>query len=284
MAWYRVSDFTQFQQVPDAFRGVDVVVHLAALSHSRSEIGWNFLPRYRIANVEGTRSVAEAAHAAGVRKFVFASSIKVMGPSIGRPWTEEDQPRPADPYAQSKLEAETFLQSFACDAGLELAILRMPLVYGPGVKANMRQLFSLVHRGMPLPLRSVTNRRSLLYSGNAADVILTLINQPYIGREVFFVNDGPSVSTPELVEHIAAALGTKARLFPFPSRALKAIGRGGDVLNLLVRSPVTSEVIGRLTGSLECASDKFTKAYRYSPRYSLRDGLNSTAEWYLGQK
>jgi nucleoside-diphosphate-sugar epimerase len=283
MPCYRLADLSQVHQLPEAFRGVDVIVHLAALAHSPRDSGWDSLPRYRAANVEGTRAVAEAARAAGVRRFIFASSIKVMGPSIGRPWTEKDQPKPTDPYAQSKLEAEMVLQSFAEDAGLELAILRMPLVYGPGVKANMRQLYSLVHRGTPLPLRSVTNRRSLLYSGNAAEVILMLISQPDIGREVFFVSDGQSVSTPDLVEAIATSLRTRARLFPFPIWALEALGKAGDAINRLVQSPVTSDLIGRLIGSLECASEKLTRVYRYNPRYSLQQGLDDTAAWYLSQ-
>lgn len=258
-----------------AVRGCDAVVHLAARVHVMDDTSADPLDAFRRVNVEGTRNVARAAADAGCRALVHASSVKAVGEGSEAAWTEDVQPRPADPYGVSKLESEGAVRDVAAGGGLAAGILRLPLVYGPGMRANMLRLFGLVDRGVPLPLGAVANRRSLLYAGNAAAAVLALLERP-AGCETYFVSDGPALSTPALVREIAAALGRPARLLPVPPALFRAAGRVGD---LVPGVPVTSAAVSRLLGSLEVDDARLRRA-GYHPPFTVQDGLRETVRWY----
>jgi nucleoside-diphosphate-sugar epimerase len=263
-----------------AMRGVRAVVHLAARVHVMDDRSADPLAAFRAVNVEGTRTVARAAADAGAAAFVFASSVKAMGESspADRPWTEATPPAPADPYGVSKLEAEGVLAEVAGEGGMRHAVLRLPLVYGPGVRANFLRLFRLVDRGMPLPFGGVRNRRSLLFAGNAAAAVRALLHAPD-ARGVFLASDGDDVSTPELVRRIARALGRPARLIPVPEGAFRAAARAGDVLRRAVPFPFGTAAADRLLGSLAVDPSRL-RAAGWTPEHTLDDGLARTAAWY----
>lgn len=263
-----------------ALAGAEAVVHLAARVHVMRERSGEPLSEFRRTNVEGTRLLAEASLAAGARTFVFSSSIKVMGQSSGLPFSESDAPRPADPYGQSKLEAEQLLEQVAASSGLRVAMLRLPLVYGPGVRANMLALFRAVDRGLPLPFAGVHNQRSLLYSGNLSEAVHALLLRPPEGARSFFVSDGEDVSTSGLLSKVGEALGRPARLLPFPGRLLTAVARVGDRIPAGLRFPVRTAVLERLVGSLAVNQERLLSETAYRPRFSVAEGLRDTAVWY----
>lgn len=263
-----------------AVAGVEAVVHLAARVHVMRDTAADPLAEFRRVNVEGTRVLLDAAIAAGVRSFVLASSAKAMGEWTDAPWTEETEPRPADPYGVSKLEAERLVLERAAGTGTAATVLRLPLIYGPGVRANVLRLFDLVWRGMPLPFRGIDNRRTLLFSGNAAAAVEAVLGSPAAAGETFFVSDGRSVSTPMLVRMIAAALGKPARLVPLPLGLLRVSAKLGDVLARAIPFPLTSAAVARLTGSLEVDSSRLTRLTGFRPPYTMEQGLAETAAWY----
>ncbi len=253
-----------------ALRGIDCVVHLAARTHMPDGRGADSLPLYRHVNVEATRRLAQQAAAAGVRRFVFLSSIKVNGEStVTGPFTPGDMPQPLDAYGISKREAEDALRHIGVGTGMEIVILRPPLVYGPGVKGNFLRLLQAVAHGTPLPLGSINNRRSLVYIGNLVDAIITCMNAPAAGK-IWLVSDGEDVSTPELILKLAAAMGKTPRLLPCPP-ALLHLGAA-----LLGKRAAAM----RLTGSLTVDDSNLRRELGWQPRYSLDQGLNATAQWY----
>lgn len=259
----------------DALAGAACVVHLAARTHVPRETAADPLAEYRRVNVEGTRRLAEQAASAGARRLVFLSSVKVNGETAGgRPFTENDLPRPEDAYGISKWEAEQVLRRVAAETGLEVVVLRPPLVYGPDVKGNFLRLLKLVARGVPLPLASVRNRRCLVYLGNLVDAIVKAIEAPQAAGQTYLVSDGEDVSTPDLIRAIARALDVRARLFPCPVALLRAaaalVGRG--------------EEAARLTGSLQVDVSKIRRELGWSPRYPLAQGLAETARWFKGRE
>lgn len=256
-----------------ALRGIDCIVHLAARTHVVREAARDPLSEYRRVNVEGTRRLAESAAAAGVRRLVFVSSVKVNGEATARPFTEDEPPRPEDAYGISKWEAEQALTEVAARSKLEVVILRPPLVYGPGVKGNLLALMHAIARGLPLPLASLDNRRSLIYVGNLAGAIELSITENEAAGRTYLVSDAEDVSTPQLIRALAAALGTKARLWRCPPPLLKAAGR------LLGRA----DAVARLTGSLQVDSSKIRRELGWRPRFSLAEGLATTAAWYRGR-
>jgi len=257
-----------------ALVGMGAVVHLAARTHVLRETAADPLAEYRRINVSGTEHLARSAAAQGVRRFVFLSSVKVNGESTtARPFTEDDAPRPGDAYGASKLEAEQVLARVAAATGLEVAVLRPPLVYGPGVKGNFLRLMQLVARGTPLPLGAIRNRRSLIYVGNLADAIVAAIRAPRAAGATYLVADGEDVSTPELVRGLAQALGVTARLPAFPLAALDFIAAiAGKRAEL-----------ARLAGSLQVDGSRIRRELRWQPRYTLAQGLAETARWYHAQ-
>jgi nucleoside-diphosphate-sugar epimerase len=266
----------------EALEGVEGVVHLAAHVHqpSRRRGGGSGDEAFHAVNVEGTRVLLEAAVAAGVRDFVLASSTKAVGEGEDRPYTEATRPAPADPYGATKLEAERLVRGYA--DRLHAPVLRLPLVYGPGMKANALRLFDAVAEGTPLPLGAVHNRRSFLFTGNLTAAMLATLESD-AGSDTFFVSDGEDMSTAELARRIGRALGRPARLVPVPAPALRAAGRAGDLLARLVPWPLTSAAVDRLLGSLAVDTGKLTEATGYRPPYTVDEGLRITADWYRGR-
>ena len=254
-----------------ALKDVDLVVHLAARAHVMHDAAVDPLAEFRRVNVQATLALAQAASSAGVRRFVFVSSIKVNGESTAAaPFTERDPPRPEDAYGISKWEAEQALQASAASSHMQTVILRPPLLYGPGIKGNFLRLMRAVDRGMPLPLAAVNNRRSLLYAGNLADAIALCLEHPLATGKTYLVADEDNVSTPDLIRSIAVALDKPARLFPFPPALLKLAGA-------VLGKPAA---VSRLLGSLRVDSNKIRHELGWRPRYDMATGLRETARWY----
>lgn len=273
---------TDRENVRRSLDGVGTVVHLAARVHVMRETpGTDALDEFRRANVEGTRVLLEESIAAGVRRFLFVSSVKAMSEGGERVLTEEDIASPVDPYGVSKLEAEQVVRHLCDQAGMHAPIVRLPLVYGPGVRANFLRLLELVDRGVPLPFGLVDNRRSLAFTGNVTAAIMRCLDTPVAARETFLVSDGDDLSTPRLVREIAAVLGKKGRLIPVPPVLFRAAGSIGDLLSKLVPGfPLTSAAVHRLLGSLVIDSSKLGRLTGFVPPYSVTEGLEATAGWY----
>lgn len=254
-----------------ALEGVDVVIHLAARVHVMEEKDADPLGAFREVNVAGTERLARMSAVAGVRRFVFLSSIGVHGSVTHQlPFSEKDDPHPHNPYSLSKLEAEQLLHRIASESGMELVVIRSPLVYGPGNPGNILRLLTLADKGWPLPLASVNNIRSLIYLGNLVDAIMTCITHPDAAGETFLVSDGQDISTSDLLRLLASAMGKKPRLIPFPVTLLKVIGR------LLGKS----DEIERLTGSLLIDSSNIRSVLGWKPPFSMEVGIRETIKWY----
>jgi nucleoside-diphosphate-sugar epimerase len=255
-----------------ALENVSAVVHLAARVHIMHDNALDPLAEFRRVNTGGTVALARVAAAAGVRRLVFVSTVKVNGESTAaKPFTEEDLPTPKDPYAVSKWEAEEALRCVAAETGLEVVIVRPPLVYGPGVCANFLRLMRLVQRGLPLPLPDTNNRRSLIGVENLADCLVRCVSHPGASNQTFLVSDGEDVSTRELVVRMAPFLGRSARFLPIPEVALRLAAR------LVGKRPA----IDRLLRSLEIDSRKVRRTLGWEPPVTLSQGLEATAHWYL---
>ena len=266
-----------------ALEGVGAVVHLAARVHVMRDAAADPLAEFRRVNVEGTRAVLEEAIRAGARRFLFASSVKALGEGGDAVLTDATPPAPVDPYGVSKLEAEGVVRELADAAGVHAPILRFPLVYGPGVRANFLRLLQLVDRGVPLPFGRVRNRRSALYAGNAAAAVAAALEAPAVARETFLVSDGDDHSTPELVRRIARALGRPARLLPIPPALFAGAGHAGDLLSRVLPVPVTSAALHRLLGSLAVDPSRVFRLAGFAPPFTVEAGLAATAAWYRGQ-
>ncbi len=265
----------------EALRDVDYVVHLAAKVHSMEQEN---LEAYFSINAEGTAQLAEAAAACGVKRFILASSVKAMTESTApdSPLTERMSPTPQDAYGKSKLEAERRLAKICATTGMEWLILRLPLVYGPEVKANMLRLIGLVDKNVPLPFRNITNRRSLISLENLIDIFVSGLTHPDAGNETFLVSDGQALSTPELITMIAHAMGRSPRLFPVPVSILKFLGHLADGISSVTRRdlPLSAASINRLAGSLEIDSGHLCKTMEWHPKFTTEQGIKKMVEWY----
>ncbi|MGF6600013.1 nucleoside-diphosphate-sugar epimerase [Paraburkholderia sp. GAS448] len=249
----------------------DVLVHLAARVHVMQDNVADPLAVYRAANVDGAMNAARAALRAGARRLIFVSSVKALGEGEpGRPWREDDPATPIDPYGISKLEAERALTAFGQANGMEIVIVRPPLVYGPGVRANFESLMKTIERGVPLPLGAVDARRSMVYVGNLADAIRVLATRPERTEGVFHVTDGEDLSVSGMVRAIAAAFGKPARLISVPVSVLRALGR------LTGRTAQ----IERLTGPLRMEARRLGSELRWTPPWSVSEGLAETVRAY----
>jgi nucleoside-diphosphate-sugar epimerase len=250
---------------------VKAVIHLAAKVHVMGEQGQAALAEYRRVNVGPTEALLRAAATAGVRRFIFVSSIKAIGEGGTTPYDEETAAKPTDPYGLSKLEAEQVVTTLGEALGVETVILRLPLVCGPGVRANFLRLMKLVDQGIPLPLDSVTNRRSMIYLGNLVDALRVCLHHKKAAGEIFMVSDGEDLSTPGLIREISGALHRTAYLFRFPVGLLKMAGKltGMDL------------EIQRLLGSLYVDTDKIRSKLDWVPPYTVRQGIARTVQWYL---
>jgi UDP-glucose 4-epimerase len=253
-----------------ALAGCNAVVHLAARVHVMNDTAQNPLVLYRSTNTEATLNLARQAAQAGVKRFVFVSSVKVNGEGRDEPYRETDAPAPEDAYAISKWEAEQGLREIEAQTGLEVVVLRPPLVYGPGAKANFQRLLRTVARGWPLPLGAIRNRRSLLYLGNFVDAIRLCVEHPAAAGQTFLLDDGQPVSTPELVRAVARAMGRPARLLSVPVGALALAG------SLLGKRAA----VARLTGSLWVDSSLIRTHLGWTPPFTMQRGLEATiAAW-----
>ena len=255
-----------------ALVGVETVYHLAARVHVMRERNSDSLELYRKVNVAGTLRLARQAAEAGVRRLVFLSSVKVHGEESDVPYREDSPLRPKDPYGISKLEAEEVLLQIGRESGMAIVILRPPLVYGPGVKANFLKLMRCVARGWPLPLAKTNNLRSLIFVGNLVDALLRCVDVQPGAERIYLVGDEEDLSTTELIYSLATALGVPARLFPLPASTLLLAGR------------LTGHqaAVSRLVGSLRVDSTRIRSELTWVPPFSLEEWLARTAQWYRG--
>ncbi len=274
-------DVVQFDSFDDAnwresLVGVDSVIHCAARVHVMSDTEVDPLAAFRKVNVEGTLNLAEQAVRAGVRRFVFISSIKVNGEGTrsGKPYAADDTPAPSDPYGVSKLEAEQGLLALAGRTAMEVVIIRPVLVYGPGVKANFLNMMRWLDKGIPLPFGAIDNRRSLVALDNLVDLIITAINHPAAANQIFLISDGEDLSTTQLLRRTAAALGKNARLLPVPSWMLSSAAK-------LVGKDALSQ---RLCGSLQVDIQKTRTLLQWNPPVSVNDALKTVATQYMSDK
>ena len=251
--------------------GIDVVIHLASRVHVMHESSEDPLSAYRSANTLGTVNLARQAVAAGVRRFVFVSTVKVHGEGSPVAYAESDGPCPADPYAISKWEAEQEVRDIAAESTMEVVIVRPPLVYGPGVKANFLTMMRWVKRGLPLPLGAIHNQRSLVALDNLTDFLMLCTSHPAAANQTFLVSDGEDLSTTELLVRMAAALGKPSRLIPVPEWILSAVA------SLLGRG----EFARRLCGSLRVDVSKAKTWLGWSPPLSVDEGLRRVAADFL---
>ena len=252
---------------------IEVVIHAAARVHVMNDQSSDPLAEFRQINVEGTLNLARQAAAAGVRRFIFVSSIKVNGEGTapGTSYKADDVPAPVDPYGISKLEAERGLQALAAATGMEVVIIRPVLVYGPGVKANFLSMMRWLNKGVPLPFGAIYNKRSLVALDNLVDLIVTCIDHPAAANQTFLVSDGEDLSTSELLRRMAVALGKSARLLPVPSWLLET---GAAMLG-------KQALAQRLCGSLQVDISKTQELLGWTPPVSVDQALANTAEDFL---
>lgn len=256
-----------------ALEGVAVVIHLAARVHIMNDTASDALAEFRSVNVDGTLNLACQSERAGVQRFIYISSIKVYGEAtrLGLPYTEADHPDSVDPYGISKWEAEDALRRLAREAAMEIVIIRPPLIYGPGVKANFQSMMRWLDKGFPLPLGAIHNRRSLVALDNLIDLIITCIHHPAAANQIFIAGDGEDLSTTELLQRLAAALGKTAWLVPVPVPVLMCAA------SLLGKQAVAQ----RLCGSLQVDISKARDLLGWTPPVSVDEALHKTALHYM---
>jgi GT2 family glycosyltransferase/nucleoside-diphosphate-sugar epimerase len=260
----------------EALREVDVVIHLAARVHVMKDVAADPLSEFLRVNVQGTERLARQAAQAGVKRLVYVSSIKVNGERTdGRPpFSESDAPHPQDAYAISKWQAEQSLHRIAQETGLEVVIVRPPLVYGPGVKGNFPRLLMAVDKGIPLPFAAINSMRSMIYLDNLVGVLLLCASHPSAAGKTYLVRDGDDVAIPELVHLLAKYLGKSARIFSLPVRWLRALGTLTG----------QQESVNRIIGSLSVNDDLVRKELDWKPQFTLQQGLQATVAWYKGRR
>jgi nucleoside-diphosphate-sugar epimerase len=252
---------------------VDAVIHLAARVHVISDSVEDSLMEFRKVNVDGTINLAIQAAEFGVKRFVFISSIKVNGEftSQGKPFNEKDVENPEGAYAISKFEAEIALIELSKKTGMEVVIVRPPLVYGPGVKANFLMMMSWLNKSVPLPFGNITNKRSLVFIDNLVDLLVKVIDHPKAAGQVFLVSDDEDVSTSKLLQSLSMALGKKALLIKVPM----------FFLNITLRLIGKSGLSQRLLSSLQLDITKTKKLLDWTPPVRFEEGIKKTAAAYL---
>jgi nucleoside-diphosphate-sugar epimerase len=260
-----VGDINSYTDWSAALIGVDCVVHCAARTHVMHETAGDALAAYRVVNVDGSRRLAEQAAAAGVRRLVYLSSIKVNGDqtALGAPFSLSDTPAPQDAYGTSKWGAEQARWEISAKTGLEVMVVRPPLIYGPGVKGNLARLLKLVCLGLPLPFATIQNKRSLIGLDNLVDLLIRCVDHPAAAGQIFLVSDGEDLSTSDLLRYMAVAMGRSARLFSVPVSLLRltgsALGKRAE--------------IDRLVGSLQIDSSHTRQVLGWSPPVSVQEGI-----------
>ncbi|MBO9497508.1 SDR family oxidoreductase, partial [Thalassotalea sp. G20_0] len=256
-----------------ALRGIDIIIHLAARAHIMGDEAADPLSEYRLVNVAGTLNLARQAAAAGVKRFIFVSSIKVNGETTSglQPFTESLTCEVHDPYGMSKKEAEDGLRIIAAETGMEVVIIRPPLVYGAGVKANFLNLMKLADTPIPLPFGAINNKRSMVYVGNLVDFIIQCIDHPSAANQTFLVCDGEDLSLRSLLDMIRASLGRPPRLVPIPAFLFQIAGSIAG----------KREVVDRLVGNLQIDSSKARNLLNWVPTFTVQQGIDSTIASYL---
>lgn len=254
-----------------ALADIDTVVHLAARVHVMQETAIDPLQEFRKVNLHGTERLARQAAQAGVKRFVFMSTIGVNGDNSGdKPYTEGDVLHPHNPYSVSKYEAELALKEISGQTGMEVVIIRAPLVYGPDNPGNFLSLLRIVSKGIPLPFGTIQNKRSLIYVGNLVDALASCATHPAAAGKTYLVSDGEDVSTPELLLRVARALGVPSQLVPFPVSLIKLAGKLTG----------QNRAVNRLTGSLSVDSSKIRQELGWRPPFTMGEGLRETATWF----
>jgi len=270
LEWVVLHDRSTERETNDALQGVQIVVHLAARVHVMVDDASNPLQEFQRVNVDWTERLAARAAAQGVLRFVYLSSIKVNGEQTVVPFTEQDPPKPQDPYGVSKWEAEQALARVSTQTGMETVVVRSPLVYGPGVRGNFLQLLNILPRGIPLPLASICNQRSLVYLGNLVDALARCIHDPRAAGRTYLVRDGEDLSTPELVRRLGVAMESRVCLWPCPTSFLYWMGQVAGKRGM----------IDRLVGSLQVNSSKIQTELDWRPPFTVDAGLAETAAWF----
>jgi nucleoside-diphosphate-sugar epimerase len=256
-----------------ALPGIKVVVHLAARVHVMKDNAANPLEESREVNVNGTLNLARQAAKAGVQRFIFISSIKVNGESTfsDQPYTAEDQPAPIGPYGISKREAEDELRQLAIQTGMDVVIIRPPLVYGPGAKGNFQTMLHWLKKGIPLPLGAIPNKRSFIALDNLVDLIITCINHPAAANQIFLASDDEDLSTTELLQRLGNALGKPARLLPLPVWLLNT---GAKIIG-------KRDIAQRLCDSLQVDISKTRTLLDWNPPMTVDEAFKKTATDFL---
>lgn len=265
--YFEVADLSEYIDWSSVLTGVDVVIHTAARVHVMKDRAADPLKEFRQINVKATQSLAQQAARAGVKRFVFISSIKVNGEeTLDKPFFADDQPAPQDAYGISKWEAEMSLKKVAAETGMEIVIIRPPLVYGPGVKANFRTLIRLAKLGLPLPLGAIHNRRSMVFLGNLVDFIVVCSAHPQAANQIFLISDGEDVSTTQLLRLLSAAMEKKSYLLPIPS----------SVLRMFIQGVGQANIAQKLCGSLQVDIQKNKDLLGWKPPVNIDEGLKKT--------
>jgi nucleoside-diphosphate-sugar epimerase len=270
--WVNIGEIYGQTDWKQALHNVDAVIHCAARAHVLNDTAVNPLESYRRVNVKGTLNLAVQAAHAGVKRFVFVSSIKVNGEAtiLGHPFKADDIPANFDPYGISKREAEDGLHELSAQTGMKVIIVRPPLIYGPGVKANFASMMRWISRGIPLPLGGIQNARSMVSLDNLVDLLITCLKHPAAVGQVFLASDGQDVSTPELIRLVASAMGKRVFLFPVPVSCLEM---GAALLG-------KPSIAQRLCGSLQIDIQKNYHLLGWTPPLKLREGLIKTVEGF----
>ena len=268
----RVGEVDSKTEWMKAVNGIDCVVHLAARVHVRRQVADKAYGEFREVNLAGSTRLAREAAKAGVQRLIYVSTIKVNGEhTTGRPFSSSDALHPVDAYAHSKREAESALAEVGRQTGMEIVIVRPPLVYGPGVKGNFLSMLRIIQADVPLPLASCVNSRSLLGLTNLVDLLVLCIRHPAAAGQIFLAADGEDLSTPELVKRLARALGKRARLFSVPQPLLQVAAR-------LMGKP---ELYDRLCCSLQVDISQTRRTLGWAPSSSVDTELMRTALWFL---
>lgn len=268
-----IGELTAETDWTPALKDMETVVHCAARVHVMDDTAADPLSEFRRVNVAGTLALARQAQEAGVKRFIFISSIKVNGESTepGRPYTAEDAPAPSDPYGISKMEAEQALMTLARTGGMEVVVIRPVLVYGPGVKANFLSMMRWLDKGLPLPLGGIErNRRSLVALDNLVDLIHVCLSHPCAAGQVFLASDGEDLSTTQMLRRLGRALGKSPALLPIPASWLKVAAR-------LAGKPAIAQ---RLCGSLQVDISKNRELLGWTPPSSVDEAFRKTADAY----
>lgn len=269
-----IADVTDPASLRGAADGCDTVVHLAGLAH---QIGLEPSDAdFDRVNVDGTRALLDEAARSNVARFLFMSSVAAGGSSSSRPLAESDSPQPSDAYGRSKIRAEALVRRAGENGHLWTAVLRPPLVYGPGNRGNFPRLASLVRRRMPLPFGGISNARSVVFVGNLVHATVLLVEREPGRGDVFYVADDSPVSTADLVREIAAAIGVRARLLSVPVGALTTLARAGNLIAKFHRFPFTTRELGKLTRTLTVDDSKLRRATGYKPLMTTHAGIRAT--------